>query len=49
MLGEYESEHDRSRLFDLRTDPGEVTNVAEREPARTKLYRDHILTWLGAP
>jgi hypothetical protein len=33
----YESKFEGSRLFDLRTEPGEQLDLSEREPVRTAL------------
>lgn len=43
----YESEYGRARLFDIASDPGEQVDLAAREPQRTELYRNHLLSWLG--
>jgi arylsulfatase A-like enzyme len=34
-------------LFDLESDPGELTNLAEQEPERTARMRGEIETWRG--
>jgi phosphoglycerol transferase MdoB-like AlkP superfamily enzyme len=44
----YELESGRSRLFDLTSDPWEVTNVATQHPERVSSYRRHVLDWSGA-
>jgi phosphoglycerol transferase MdoB-like AlkP superfamily enzyme len=43
----YESEHERFRLFDLQSDPGEQTDIARSQPARVALYERHLVEWLG--
>ncbi len=44
----HETEHDRSRLFDLQRDPGEKHDIAAEEPERTARYRKHVLDWSNA-
>jgi phosphoglycerol transferase MdoB-like AlkP superfamily enzyme len=41
----HETEHDRSRLFDLVADPQERNDVAPAEVERVALYRRHVLDW----
>ena len=35
----------RARLFDLRTDPGELRNVEGDQRERVELYRRHLAAW----
>ena len=44
----HETEHDRSRLFQLATDPREQTDLAPSEHERAALYRRHLLEWSAA-
>jgi hypothetical protein len=39
----HETEHDRSRLFQLASDPRERVDLAPSDPERTALYRRHLL------
>jgi phosphoglycerol transferase MdoB-like AlkP superfamily enzyme len=39
----HETEHDRSRLFRLTSDPNERVDVALQDPERVTLYRRHLL------
>lgn len=43
-----EVETGRGRLFDLRTDPTEQHDVAERETDRVRAYRQHLRAWADA-
>jgi arylsulfatase A-like enzyme len=45
----YETDSDRSRLYDLCTDPTEVTNVESHERARESAYRARVRDWMGLP
>lgn len=40
-----EVEAERARLFDLRTDPGEVTDVSAQHPERVERYRAYLREW----
>jgi hypothetical protein len=44
----HELESSRSSLFDLDTDPGETTDLAPSEAARTAVYRNHLQQWAAA-
>jgi lipoteichoic acid synthase len=44
----YELDANRSRLFDLDRDPGEITDLAAQEPARTRWYEQNLRTWSAA-
>ncbi|MBX3131539.1 MAG: sulfatase-like hydrolase/transferase [Polyangiaceae bacterium] len=44
----HETEHDRTRLFDLSTDPGELHDVAGKHPERARLYREHLRAFAAA-
>lgn len=44
----HELESGRSRLFDLRADPGETRNLAADHPERTAAYRDRLKRWCAA-
>jgi hypothetical protein len=44
----HETEHDRTRLFDLSTDPGEQRDVAGEHPERARRYRDHLRAFAAA-
>jgi lipoteichoic acid synthase len=39
----HETEHDRSRLFQLASDPNERVDLARQDPERAALYRSHLL------
>ena len=39
----HETEHDRSRLFQLASDPNERLDLARQDPERAALYRRHLL------
>jgi len=39
----HETEHDRSRLFELSTDPRELSDVSQSHPERAALYRRYLL------
>lgn len=41
----HETEHDRTRLFDLLTDPAERRDLAAEQPERAARYRAHLLEW----
>jgi arylsulfatase A-like enzyme len=41
----HQLEDGRSKLFDLATDSGETTNLADRNPERVTAYRAHLLGW----
>src|SRR5262249_47473616 len=41
----HELEPDRSKLFDLESDPGELHDVADQHPERVEAYREHLLRW----
>lgn len=41
----YSSEHDRTQLFDLASDPGEQHDLARSHPERVERYRAHLLAW----
>ena len=41
----YESEHDRSRLFDLKLDPEERVDVSAQHPELSRSYRKHLDSW----
>jgi arylsulfatase A-like enzyme len=44
----YELDANRSRLFDLTRDPGEITDLSTREPARTRWYEQNLRAWSAA-
>jgi lipoteichoic acid synthase len=44
----HETEHDRTRLFDLESDPGETRDVASENVERTQRYRKWLLEWSDA-
>lgn len=44
----HETEHDRTRLFDLTTDPGEQHDIAAEQPERVARYRRHLFEWSAA-
>jgi hypothetical protein len=44
----YQLEDGRSKLFDLADDPGETMNLAEQQPERVAVYREHLLRWSAA-
>jgi arylsulfatase A-like enzyme len=44
----HELESGRTALYDLATDPGETTDLAEIHPERTAAYREHLLRWGAA-
>lgn len=41
----HETEHDRTRLFDLSADPGEKRDISAEQPERVERYRRHLLAW----
>ena len=43
-----DTEHDRSRLFDLATDPAEQNDIAAQHAERVHRYREHLLGWSEA-
>ena len=48
--GDYKLIHfyddDRLELYNLRTDPGETTNIAEQQPGRVTEMRGKLAAWL---
>jgi lipoteichoic acid synthase len=44
----YELETDRPRLFDLAGDPAETTNLAARDPVRSRWYAQNVRAWIAA-
>jgi arylsulfatase A-like enzyme len=44
----HETEHDRTRLFDLASDPEERNDIAANHPDRTAQYRKWLLEWSDA-
>lgn len=44
----HETEHDRTRLFDLESDPTETHDVAADHVERTQRYRNWLLEWSDA-
>jgi arylsulfatase A-like enzyme len=44
----YEAESGRSKLFDLRKDPYEQTNVEREHAARVHAYRERLQGWMAA-
>jgi len=44
----HETEHDRTRLYDLARDPGEQHDLAREEPERAASYEAHLLGWAAA-
>lgn len=44
----YEIETGRSKLFDLTSDPHELSDLSPRETARCQKYQQHLLKWTAA-
>ncbi len=44
----HEIDSDRTRLFDLLTDPEERHDLAASHPERAEAYRDHLVRWCAA-
>jgi Sulfatase len=44
----YELETGRAKLFDLKSDPDEATNLAGANARRVTVYRDHLRQWAEA-
>jgi hypothetical protein len=44
----HEIETGQTSLYDLQTDPEEITDLAASEPERATIYRDHLVRWAAA-
>ena len=44
----YELDTNRSRLFDLNRDPGEICDLSTGDPARTSWYAQNLRAWSAA-